>query len=85
MTNNEVEYEALIAGMRMTKILEVKHIEVRCDSMLVVSQINKKISCKDDRIAAYVQLVLTLKKKFNSCSFTQVFRSDNNHADAPAH
>ena len=64
-----MEYEALIAGLKMADTLGVQNLEVQCDSMLVVNQVNRDFSCKDDRMAAYTQLVSNLKKKFSSCTF----------------
>ncbi|XP_076881166.1 uncharacterized protein LOC143529221 [Bidens hawaiensis] len=34
-TNNEAEYEAFLAGLRIAKKLGVKHLEARVDSMLI--------------------------------------------------
>ncbi|XP_076929155.1 uncharacterized protein LOC143593396 [Bidens hawaiensis] len=34
-TNNEAEYEAFLAGLRIDKKLGVKHLEARVDSMLI--------------------------------------------------
>ena len=82
--NNEVEYEALIAGLKMAEILGVRNLEVRCDSLLVVSQVNGDFACKDSRMEAYTHLVSRLKKKFDHCSFKQVPWSENNHADSLA-
>ena len=65
-TNNEAEYEGLIAGLKMVEALGVKSIEVRCDSMLVVNQINGDFACKEDRMESYTQLVFKLRKKFAS-------------------
>nr|GEU91525.1 reverse transcriptase domain-containing protein [Tanacetum cinerariifolium] len=39
-TNNEAEYEALLAGLRMARKMKVRNIDVKVDSKLVASQIN---------------------------------------------
>ncbi|GJS97383.1 reverse transcriptase domain-containing protein [Tanacetum coccineum] len=39
-TNNEAEYEALLAGLRLAKKMKVQTIDVKVDSKLVASQIN---------------------------------------------
>ena len=39
-TNNEAEYEALLAGLRIARKLNVEALDVRVDSKLVASQIN---------------------------------------------
>ena len=40
VTNNDVEYEALIAGMKLSLEMKVRHLRAQSDSMLVVYQIN---------------------------------------------
>ena len=39
-TNNEAEYEALIIGLTTTRDLKVTHIDVNCDSLLIVNHVN---------------------------------------------
>ncbi|XP_074377966.1 uncharacterized protein LOC141719482 [Apium graveolens] len=39
-TNNEAEYEALILGLTTAKDMKVRHIDVNCDSLLIVNQVN---------------------------------------------
>jgi len=51
-TNNEVEYEAIIAGLRMASKLGVTKLEVCSDSLLVVSQVKGEYTAKDERMAA---------------------------------
>ena len=38
-SNNEVEYEALIAGLKLAKEMKVESLEIFSDSQLVLSQI----------------------------------------------
>ena len=38
-TNNVIEYEALILGLKAAKDMNIKHLEVFGDSELVVSQV----------------------------------------------
>ena len=38
-TNNEVEYEAVIAGLQLCKALEARRVNLKTDSQLVVNQI----------------------------------------------
>jgi hypothetical protein len=40
VSNNEAEYEAVLAGLNSTKTLGAKHLIIYCDSLLVASQIN---------------------------------------------
>ena len=38
-SNNEAEYEALIAGLNLTKKMKVESLEVYSDSQLIVCQV----------------------------------------------
>ena len=62
-SNNEAEYEAVLARLRMTTTLRVTGFEVRCDFSLVVNQVNKEYITSDARMAEYLQLVLGLESK----------------------
>ena len=42
-TNNEAEYEAVIAGLQLCKALEARRINLKTDSQLVVNQIKGSI------------------------------------------
>lgn len=39
ITNNEVEYEALLASLAFTKLLGTNEIEVKFDSQVVLNQV----------------------------------------------
>ena len=47
-TNNEVEYEALLAGMEMVNQLKGKVVELYLDSRLVVGQVNGEFEAQDE-------------------------------------
>ena len=63
-SNNAVEYETLINGLRITIELGATWLYVRGDSELVVDQVMKESSCKSPLMAAYCQEVCKLKDKF---------------------
>ena len=42
ISNNEVEYEALLHGLRLAVSLSIKRLLVYVDSLLVVQQVNKE-------------------------------------------
>nr|GEW18654.1 reverse transcriptase domain-containing protein [Tanacetum cinerariifolium] len=46
-TNNEAEYEALIAGLRIAKQMGVKNLQTHVDSRLVANQINGSYIAKE--------------------------------------
>ncbi|XP_074374202.1 uncharacterized protein LOC141714587 [Apium graveolens] len=53
LTNNEAEYEALLAGMKLARSLEVKHLRAFSDSMLVVKHFTGEYEQRDPRTRAY--------------------------------
>ena len=81
-SNNEAEYEAVLAGLRMATILRVTGLEVQCDFSLVANQGSGKCIVRDAQMAEYLQLVLKLKSKIPRCVFKWVPRFENNHANS---
>ena len=81
-TNNEAEYEAVIVGLKMATTLGVTELEVRCDSLLLVSQVNGDYIANNNQIAKYLKVVTTWKAKFSHCNFKQVLRFENSHTDS---
>ncbi|GAV87710.1 RVT_3 domain-containing protein [Cephalotus follicularis] len=53
-TNNEIEWEALIAGLTIVKHLEVQKIEASSDSQLVVGLARGEYEAQEDSIAKYL-------------------------------
>ena len=53
-SNNEAEYEAVIAGLNLAHSLEVDQLEVYSDSQLVVRQIEDTYEAKSGRIILYL-------------------------------
>jgi hypothetical protein len=49
-TNNEAEYEALLAGLKLSKKMGVKNLTVKSDSQLVIGQIKGEYEAKEDRM-----------------------------------
>ena len=63
-SNNTIEYEALINGLRIAIELSTTWMYVHGDSELVVDQVMKESSCKSPLMAAYYQEVRKLEDKF---------------------
>ena len=47
-SNNEAEYEALIAGLGLAQALQIGNLEVSSDSQLVVNQVKGDYECRDE-------------------------------------
>ena len=56
-TNNEADYEALIAGLDLAKVVEAENLVVYCDSQVVTSQVNDNYECKNERMKKYLEQV----------------------------
>ena len=76
-TNNEVEYEGILTGLKLKKALRVKNLLVQSDSKLVVGQIKGEYEAKEERIQKYLRLTRHLTHEFNKVEFVQVPRNQN--------
>ncbi|KAJ9560591.1 hypothetical protein OSB04_005751 [Centaurea solstitialis] len=83
-TNNEAEYEALIAGLDITLRLGAKQLHVRSDSLLVVNQINGDFQAKDSKMMSYLKAVKDRIAQFEHFLIKQIPRDLNMQADALA-
>ncbi|GJU25486.1 reverse transcriptase domain-containing protein [Tanacetum coccineum] len=80
-TNNEAEYEVLIAGLRIAEQMGVKNLQAHVDSRLVANQVNGSYVAKESGMIQYLNKVKTLTKSFKEFSIKQVPRSKNKKAD----
>ena len=83
-TNNIVEYEALVNGMKMAIEWHVYDLKIFGDSQMVINQVNDVYQRKDDKLVPYKQMVDDLRKYFVQVSFQQVPMADNKAIDAMA-
>jgi len=84
VTNNEVEYEALLKGLELAMSSEAESILVQGDSQLVIGQVNRTYEVKEGRMKKYFNKVRCLVKKFKEASFIQIPREENMEVDALA-
>nr|GEU98342.1 reverse transcriptase domain-containing protein [Tanacetum cinerariifolium] len=54
-TNNEAEYKALIAGLRIAKQMGIKNLQANMDSRLVANQVNGKYVAKEVDMIRYLE------------------------------
>ena len=82
-TNNEVEYEALVARLDFVKAASAENMIVHCDSQVITSQINGDYECINERIKKYLEEV---KNRISSLEvkFVQIPREENECADCLA-
>nr|GEV07246.1 reverse transcriptase domain-containing protein [Tanacetum cinerariifolium] len=81
-SNNEAEYEALIAGLRIVAQMGVKNVHVSVDSNLVANQVLGTYVAKEEIMVKYLDKVKSLVRGFTNFSISQVPRSKNKKADA---
>ncbi|XP_058726390.1 uncharacterized protein LOC131597732 [Vicia villosa] len=80
-SNNQAEYEALLAGLRLANDLEAEEIEVFTDSQLVVSHISGEYQVKSETLAEYLTLVRGRLARFRSAKVKHIPREHNSRAD----
>uniref|UniRef100_A0A2N9F6A6 RNase H type-1 domain-containing protein n=1 Tax=Fagus sylvatica TaxID=28930 RepID=A0A2N9F6A6_FAGSY len=80
-TNNEAEYEALLARLKMAKILGATELDVLSDSQLVVGQVNGDYEAKEGRMQQYLHLVRHQIGQFREVRLSRIPREQNTGAD----
>ena len=83
-SNNEAEYETVIAGLNLAHSLEIDRLEVYSNSQLVVRQIEDTYEAKSERMILYLERVRDLMKKFVLVQVKHIPRTENSRADALA-
>ncbi|KAJ9556978.1 LOW QUALITY PROTEIN: hypothetical protein OSB04_011592 [Centaurea solstitialis] len=83
-TNNEAEYESLIAGLDIALRLGAKQLHVRSNSLLVVNQVNGDFQAKDSKMTSYLKAVKDRIARFEYLLIEQIPRDLNMQADALA-
>ena len=81
-TNNQAEYEALLASLRLAKEVSAQHLVVYRDFQLVVSQVNSEFQAKGEKMASYLEKVKEVLNQFNMVTVMLVPRAKNENADA---
>lgn len=80
-TNNQAEYQALIAGLSEINITS-KHVICYLDSELVVKQLRGEYRVKDKDLQPLVRDIIELILKFDRVEFHHIPREKNALADS---
>ena len=83
-SNNEAEYEAVIARLNLAHSMEADKLEVCSDSQLVVKQIEDDYEAKGENMICYLKKVRELLKKFVRVQVRHMPRTRNSRANALA-
>ncbi|XP_016178361.1 uncharacterized protein LOC107620749 [Arachis ipaensis] len=81
LSNNQAEYEALLAGLALAREVGAKVLEVNTDSQVVSSQINGDYQTRDPLLQQYLAKVNKLKEGFEHVTIQHVPRKRNARAD----
>jgi ribonuclease HI len=81
VSNNVVEYEALVNGLHIAIELGVRCLDARGDSQLVIDQVMKNSHCRDRKMEAYYDEVWRLEDKFYRLEPNHIARRYNETAD----
>jgi len=80
-SNNQAEYEALIARILLAKEMGAKVLMAKSDSLLVTGQVTGEFQAKDPQMAAYLEYVQELRRSFALFEVVHVPREQNARAD----
>ncbi|XP_075670396.1 uncharacterized protein LOC142640196 [Castanea sativa] len=83
-SNNEVEYKALLAGLRVVSDLGAREVEIYSDSQLVVNQVLGSFEAKYPRMVEYLRIAKRTMGYFSSVKVEQVAKGQNRHVDSLA-
>lgn len=81
LLNNQVEYEALIVGMKWVLATGISTLRVFSDSQVIVSQVNNEYVVHSDNLKEYTEKVPQLITQFRYFTLEKVDQSNNEMAD----
>jgi ribonuclease HI len=80
-TNNEAEYEAVVAGLTIAHELGARNVEIHTDSRVVAGHILGEYEAKGEKMKKYLMKVKELSSRFSHFSVKKVPREENMEAD----
>jgi ribonuclease HI len=80
-TNNQAEYQALLAALRKARRLGAKTVTVRSDSQLLVRQFLGEYKVRDQKLKPLHEEARRLARAFDSFEIVHIPREQNRAAD----
>ena len=80
-TNNEAEYQGLIAGLKMARELGAASVSVRADSQLIVRQVNGEYRVRCAHLRPLYEEAHSLLESFATWRIEHIRREQNCRAD----
>ncbi|XP_020207473.1 uncharacterized protein LOC109792469 [Cajanus cajan] len=81
VTNNQAEYKALLAGLRLARDLGARKVSCNSDSKLMVEQLSGAYQTKDTLLQRYFHLATQRISSFDELKMHHVPREQNARAD----
>ncbi|XP_021995483.1 uncharacterized protein LOC110892636 [Helianthus annuus] len=81
-SNNEADYEALLAGLRMAQSMGATRVDAYVDSLLVNNHVNETYEAKDETMVKYLAKTKELIASFDNVTLNHVHQGKNQIADA---
>ncbi|XP_015970505.1 uncharacterized protein LOC107493980 [Arachis duranensis] len=81
-SNNQAEYEALIAGLKLAEEVGATKVMIFSDSQVVTSQINGEYQAKDPNMKKYLDKTLEHLRRFEETEVKHITQDLNSRADA---
>lgn len=81
VSNNQAEYETLIAGLELAKDMGTRRLICRTDSQLVVGQMNGDFQVKEDHLLKYYRRASALARSFERMEIRHIPREQTARAD----
>jgi len=80
-TNNQAEYQAVIAALKEAIRLGVRKVDIRLDSELVVRQLSGRYRVKNAVLKSLYREVKQLQERLEALTVTHIPRNQNKEAD----
>ncbi|XP_042465862.1 uncharacterized protein LOC122048350 [Zingiber officinale] len=80
-TNNEAEYEALLAGLQAVPHVGAAQVIVYSDSQLVTQQVADHFEVNSDKVQVYREAYEKMKEEFKKVTVSKIPRTENGRAD----
>ena len=71
-TNNEAEYEAIIAGMNFTREIGVRNLEIKSNTQVLAGHIRGEYEAHEEKMRRYLKEVKEIMESFDKVIFTKI-------------
>ena len=81
VSNNQAEYEALLAGLKIIKELDIDNLNIFTDSQLITRQVKDEFEIRDPVMMKYLQKVKDLISTLKYFEISHILRMKNARTD----